>query len=292
MKKLYFVLPVLLLTPVFVSCSEKPVPSTKISSIMETSSLSAGDSSSSSPLISSAAAKPAVSAPSSKNSVSPVSPVSSAKTASSKAVLPSRTVSRKSPSAAASSKPISAKIKKSSQSDYPPLTYPALVDYLPVDINELVTGASLIIDATVIQVMPYQKITYTPKDPGESEIYEKRGITSTQFNVRPIELQLNEAIKGSVSGDKIQMYLTPSQIDGSPNFKSGDRMIFMLCPYVLGGYVPSTVQESYFYIAADQKVYPALFNNETKRFSGENLNDFINEIKRLSTESNLNKGAS
>lgn len=188
--------------------------------------------------------------------------------------------SRECPAEAASCKQIATKIKKSSQSDYPTLSVPAQVECVTLGLNELVAGSSLIVDATVVEVLPDEKKEYNP-DSSVSQAYAKRGVFQTQYTVKPVVLHINQVIKGNLTDKEITMYLAPVQIDCAPKFKTGDRLVFMLNPYVIGGYSPSTCQQSYYYVSNDNKIYPALLSNESKNISGMSLNNFVSNINSI-----------
>ncbi len=173
----------------------------------------------------------------------------------------------------------------SSQSDYPTLPLPKFADTIDLSLSDQVINSNLIVDATVANVLPEETRKYNPQaGTAEAKIYEKQGINESEYTLRPIEITINETLKGTNNSKTITMYIMPFGLDCSPNFKKGDHMIFMLRKNGDGGYNSVSLQDSYYYIAADNKVYPALVTDLTKTQSGKNLNDFKNDIKSLATK--------
>lgn len=127
----------------------------------------------------------------------------------------------------------------------------------------------------------------TRKDTPESGSFEakvdaKLGKSGSEYSVRPVMLNIRETLKGKASSNQITMYITPAALDCAPNFKKGDRLIFMLSEYPGGGYASVSLQQAYFYVSSDSKIYPAVVTDKLKGESGKSLRDFETEIKSLS----------
>jgi hypothetical protein len=142
----------------------------------------------------------------------------------------------------------------SRQSNYPILLTPTAVATIDTSLDDQVSASSLIVDATVVNVLPDEVREYIPqKGSAEAKIYQKRGISETQYSIRPVKLKVNDTLKGEGADQTITIYLTPAELDCSPNFKAGDRMVFMLTQYIGGGYTATTLQDGYYYVSADNK---------------------------------------
>lgn len=175
--------------------------------------------------------------------------------------------------------------RASAQSDYPKLSAPASISFAgspDTTLTQQVSNSKLVVDATVVKVLPDETRVFTPeKGSGEAKIYKKKGISSSTYTVRPVELKINDTLKGSSKSDTITMYLTPVEMDSSPDFKTYKHLVFMLSDYISGGYTPTTLQDGYYYISDDNKVYPAVNSNKLKTYSGVTVDDFKRDIKNI-----------
>jgi hypothetical protein len=170
--------------------------------------------------------------------------------------------------------------RTSSQSDYPVLSA-GLLDAIPTSLKEQVKASKLIADATVQKVLDENRV-YTPqKGAAEKKLYKKLDSASSVYPVRIIKLRVGEAFKGRAAQSMITMTLTPAELDAAPSFKPGDRLVFMLSRYVDGSYTPATPQDGFYYVAADDRIYPAVLSGLLKSQSGRLLGDFKREIQTL-----------
>ena len=175
--------------------------------------------------------------------------------------------------------------RTSSQSDYPELPTSGLVCEQPASLSDQIQESSLIVDATVSRVLEDEEREYVPeKGSAEEKMFKKAGTTRDQFTVRPIELNINETLKGHPKDKKIMMYIPPVALESSPAFKTGDRLVFMLNPYIDGGYSSVTMQDGYYYVSEDDRVYPAKVTELLQKESGKKLKDFRSEIRKLSSK--------
>ena len=173
-------------------------------------------------------------------------------------------------------------IKTSSQSDYPTLPAPALADEAETSLSDQVSDSDLIVDATVVKVLPDETRIFKPqRGTAEVQLYAEQGISGSPLQLRPVELKINRVLKGGSGEKNITMYILPMGLDCSPDFKTGDRLVFMLRKYIVGGYSPAELQSGFYHIAADNRVYPAVVNNLLKDQSGRSLSDFENDIRSL-----------
>ncbi|HIS68149.1 MAG TPA: hypothetical protein IAA58_02100 [Candidatus Gallacutalibacter stercoravium] len=175
-------------------------------------------------------------------------------------------------------------VKPSSQDDYPDLPDPALAEIRPTSLAEQVGFSTLIVDATVAEVKPVETRVFVPEGgTGEKAIYDKQGIGSSTYQVQPIYLTVNEKLMGTDDSKQILMYIKNIQIDCSPDFQPGDRLIFMLSEYK-DGYASPLTQSGFYYVAADDKIYPAKLTEPLRSYSGQSLSSFKSEIHSLAQQ--------
>lgn len=68
-------------------------------------------------------------------------------------------------------------------------------------------------------------------------------------------------------------------LESSPDFQIGNRFILTLKKYTDGTYTPVTFVSSYFFVAEDDKVYPAGEESWTQKFSGMELSECVSEFE-------------
>ncbi|MCI9274060.1 MAG: hypothetical protein HFE39_08945 [Clostridiales bacterium] len=173
----------------------------------------------------------------------------------------------------------------SSQSDYPALPHPTLVATYETTLEEQLDSADFVIDATVMEVKPEVQTTYTPEKGSAEEKLQEKGVDYTSRKL-PIALAVNEVCQGEYSSDTITIYISAFAIDCIPDFQPGDRALFLLKKFG-EEYGTVTLQESFFYIADDQKVYPANYTESLKETSGMRLSqwkDYAASLKKQDKE--------
>ena len=157
-------------------------------------------------------------------------------------------------------------VKPSSQDDYPILPIPPTIQLRPISLVDQVDLSTLIVDATVAEVKPVEnRVSITP------------------YQVQPIYLTVNEKLMGADDSKQILMYITNIQLGCVPDFQPGDRLIFMLSEYE-DGYASPMVNTGFYYVAADDKVYPARVTEELRSHSGQSLSRFKSEIHSLAQQ--------
>lgn len=170
----------------------------------------------------------------------------------------------------------------SKRSDFPVLEpSPLMVITYEPTIKEQLDYADLIVEATVLDVSPIEDMLYVPL-PGteEAKIFKEEGSPEIRVTCKKVELQVDDYIKGN-AGKKITMPIVSINLDSAPDFKVGDRFVLELIKYSGGGYTNASPVSSYFFIAHDNKVYPAGNDSETARFSGMDLSDFKKELRKI-----------
>jgi len=175
-----------------------------------------------------------------------------------------------------------ASVPPSSQSDYPVLPDPAWATTVPMSLEDQVKTATLIVDATVAQVLP-NETRPLPVEPGSAEdrIDAKIGNTQPTATFGRITVTVNEVLKGQAD-HSIVMEISPFALDCSPDFAPGDRMVLFLFQDDAGRYFSVSLQDAYWYVARDARVYPAVLTDQVKAYSGNGLGPFksaINAIK-------------
>ncbi len=168
--------------------------------------------------------------------------------------------------------------RSSNQSDYPILPPCSAGISVLSTLSDQVKESDLVVDATVVSILPDETHTYSPESGStEAAINDKAGGADT-FYVGSVIFSINEVIIGSAKA-QITMCISPIALDCSPKFKKGDRMILMLVEAEDGSYYPTTLQQSYYYISEDKRVYPALLTKENKKDSGRKLGGFVKKIR-------------
>lgn len=141
--------------------------------------------------------------------------------------------------------------------------------------------SEIVVDATVNKVYPKEKREYVP-EPGsvEARVYEEMGVKNAYYSVLKVEMRANEYVKGN-AGETFIMSIVAFNLDSAPDFKPGDRFLLTLDRYIDGTYCNVTPVSSYFFVAHDEKTYPAGDDAPTQRFSGKNLSAVKQDIKRM-----------
>ena len=175
-------------------------------------------------------------------------------------------------------------VKPSSQDDYPILPIPPTMQIRSTSLEEQVGMTTLIIDATVAEVKPVETRVFVPEGgTGEKAIYDKQGIGSSTYQVQPIYLTVNDKLMGTDDSKQILMYIKHAQLGCVPDFQPGDRLIFLLDKYH-DGYASPLLNSGFYYVAADDKVYPAGLTEKLLSHSGQSLNGFKSEIHSLAQQ--------
>lgn len=173
-------------------------------------------------------------------------------------------------------------IPPSSQSDYPVLPEYDLFSSEPVtDLERLSTYSDLVVVATVDEVYPPQTVTYTPpKDSNEAVILEKQGIQNISSDKTRVDVKVNQVLRGRESRKVISVWRHTEYEYLQPDLKKGDKMILFLSSFdLVDGYVMYSSQSGYYYLAADNKVYPARVTEALKETSGMSLGQFKQRVK-------------
>jgi len=173
----------------------------------------------------------------------------------------------------------SAPMRTSAQSDYPVLPEPDFVTTVPTTLAQQATDATLIIDATVAKVLPNEtvKVNLDPNSP-EGKINQKTGTGATTVTYGVISLKVGDVLKGSAD-QSITMRISPLALDCAPQFKAGDRLMLFLAKNLNGDYFSVSLQDAYWYIASDSRVYPAVVTDQLRQYSGITLKAFEADVK-------------
>ena len=169
----------------------------------------------------------------------------------------------------------------SSQSDYPVLPDPPSAQSIQSTLADQVTWADIIVDATVIQQMPDVAKTIVLSPSTQSKLDQITGGTdSTSYTFGAIEFSVNETLAGDI-GSPFVMLISPSAEGCVPTFAPGDRMVLFLYQSPDGSYFSVALQDAYWYVAKDQKIYPAVVTDKLKEYSGKGLGPFKSQINQI-----------
>ncbi|MFU7518018.1 hypothetical protein, partial [Clostridium sp. HCS.1] len=97
------------------------------------------------------------------------------------------------------------------------------------------------------------------------------GVKAAYYGALKVEMKAEEYVKGD-AGETFMMSIVSVNLDSAPDFKVGDRFLLTLKRYIDGTYTNVSPVSSYFFIAHDEKAYPAGDDAPTQRFSGMDLN--------------------
>jgi len=172
-------------------------------------------------------------------------------------------------------------IRTSSQADYPVLPEPDFITTVPLSLSEQVTGASLIVDATVARVLPDETVPLNvdPNSP-EGQINAKIGADPTTITYGVISFRVGQVLKGTAA-QTVTMKISPLARDCSPDFQPGDRLVLMLAKSANGDYFSVAIQDAYWYVASDLRVYPAVVTDQLRQYSGTTLASFEASVKNV-----------
>lgn len=170
----------------------------------------------------------------------------------------------------------------SKRSDFPVLQpSSAYIILHDMPFEEQIDMSEIVVDATVNKVYPMETRKYIP-EPGSAEAraYEEMGVKAAYYGALKVEMKAEEYVKGD-AGETFMMSIVSVNLDSAPDFKVGDRFLLTLKRYIDGTYTNVSPVSSYFFIAHDEKAYPAGDDAPTQRFSGMDLNAVKQEIKEI-----------
>lgn len=164
----------------------------------------------------------------------------------------------------------------SKQSDFPLLAPPQQVSTNIMPLDAQMKYSQLIVDATV-----KEGLTVEENRPSQEEI-DALGDKVGAYSTGRVRMSVNEVIYGEPVNE-FNLYLTPAMQDCAPDYKPGDRFVFILQPYQ-DGYYTITAVNSIFYVAYDEKVYLASLDEPYMRISGNELQNFKDELRELKAQ--------
>ncbi|MFQ9989911.1 hypothetical protein [Neglectibacter timonensis] len=173
--------------------------------------------------------------------------------------------------------------RTSSQSDFPyfPNHYEKLgFQYFEPDLGSMAAISDLIILGEVQEVFPPASGVEIP-EPGSSAavVLAKEGSEGLAWTEHPVELKIVQTIQGGLSrGDTLILWRKDPVEGTQPELAPGDRLIFFL-RHPDDKYYMTANQCGYYYIAEDNRVYPARVNENLKNTSGMPYGQFIRQIR-------------
>ena len=171
-------------------------------------------------------------------------------------------------------------VRPSRQSDFPPPRESDLLGFsVRSDVKDQVEIADLVIQGTVTKVLEPEKV----EEPGPvpEEYAEIMGGGGTRIiTYHHFEIAVEDLIKGNPGSDKISLTVTGGNIDAVPPLTEGTKMVFCLDDREeRGGYGIISVHDGFYYIARDNKVYPADPTDVMERVSGMELSALKEEMR-------------
>ena len=171
-------------------------------------------------------------------------------------------------------------VPPSSQDDYPVL--PELqgnITYFPMRFDILNKQSSLVVRGTVAEQLPSQTVTteFEPVMDEEGNITHQPPDLSME--VRYFRIKVTDVIRGSAP-DEIIIVRNELSDGCTPAMNEGDDMIWFL--YTFEGadhYTSVSWDEGSYYVAEDNRVYPARLEEATRAYSGMGLSEFKKEIR-------------
>lgn len=162
---------------------------------------------------------------------------------------------------------------KANRSEYPLIEKSGEATFLVPELEKQVAEADLIVEATVVRVLPQEERTYTPT---QQEI-EKYGMKNSTYRVLPVEFKVLDTIKGNVL-ETVTLYVPPIGLSKIPEFKADGRFVLILEAYDKG-YAPVAITSSYFYVTKGDIVRPTSLEEPMKHVDGMKLTDFKAELR-------------
>lgn len=174
--------------------------------------------------------------------------------------------------------------KPSERSDFPVLEPSPLLMAREIPVEDQIKSADIVVDVTVLRVYPMEIRKFIPaKGSLEALALEKAGGKSIRYAFVKVEMQANDYMKGNAGGT-FEMTIAGFNVDSIPDFQVGNRFLLTLADNDEGGFTVVTPVSSYFFIADDDKVYPAGNDTPTSRFSGMDLSDVKRDFSLIARE--------
>lgn len=102
---------------------------------------------------------------------------------------------------------------------------------------------------------------------------------SVKWTIHLFSIEVTDTIRGEAA-DRIIIGRNAIYDGATPDLNPGDECIFFLTRYQdRGDYIVTSFQEGYYYIAADNRVYPVKLQDSTRAYSGMGLSEFKKEIR-------------
>lgn len=167
---------------------------------------------------------------------------------------------------------------RSSQSDYPKLPLPT---YCMVyqNMEQLAARSDLILDATILEVTPDQLWLPVPGEGFVDAGTRAHSIPDTRMKGKLLRLRVNRTVAGRVKACDPTVFLHTNSLYFLPDFQPGERLVFLLEKDTGNTFGPVYQGKSFFYIAADSRVYPTHVLEDTIPFSGMELHEFLQFLR-------------
>lgn len=168
----------------------------------------------------------------------------------------------------------------SSQEDYPVLPQgPASSGIMDFNLGMMSYLSDSIVVAQVQELLPQRDSNRADNSSSLDFLFQNKLGGKQKPQEYPVKLKIQKNIKGEAQrGETITLARTGS-LDYQPQLRDGDRMILFLQRDQDGEYTILAPQHGYFYVAQDEKVYPALPASDLQETSGMKVNAFAREVK-------------
>ncbi|MCI9274214.1 MAG: hypothetical protein HFE39_09740 [Clostridiales bacterium] len=170
-------------------------------------------------------------------------------------------------------------VRPSRQSDFPPPRDSALLGLsIRSDLKEQVESADLVIQGTVTKVLEPIEVDVPAAVP--EEYTDIMGGGASKVTYFGFEITVLDAIKGNPGAETIQLNVNENNIEAIPPLTEGMNMIFCLNKKQhYGDYGIISETDGFFYVAKDDKVYPADPSGYMERISGMDLSALKEEMR-------------
>lgn len=120
-----------------------------------------------------------------------------------------------------------------------------------------------------------------------NEVYGSQNFDnlSSVKSLRQIDVKVKRFIKGRSLSRTISVWQNTELLHMVPKLRSGDEIImFLHRDEELGEYRVTAPDEGYFYLAKDNKIYPARVTQELKEASGMDYGEFKSRVRSAKSE--------
>lgn len=168
----------------------------------------------------------------------------------------------------------------SSQGDYPVLPQgPASSNIMDFNLGMMSFLSDSIVVAQVQELLPQQDSERADNSSPLDFLFQNQLGGKEKPQEFPVKLKIEKNIKGDAQRGQVITLARTGSLEYQPKLHDGDRMVLFLQRDKDGQYTVLAPQHAYFYVAQDEKVYPALLTSDLQETSGMKVNAFAREVK-------------